>query len=67
MLLFMYIYFTKTDMHKIIPRVIEKKLRYFATKFPVISLTGSRQSGKTTILKKIRALYLVKTCINSVA
>jgi predicted AAA+ superfamily ATPase len=40
-------------MHKISPRIIEEKLQYFATKFPVISLTGARQSGKTTILKKV--------------
>lgn len=34
-----------------IPRSIVSKLRLMATKFPVISLTGPRQSGKTTLLR----------------
>lgn len=35
------------------PRVIEKKLVEMAQKFPVIIITGPRQSGKTTLCKKL--------------
>jgi predicted AAA+ superfamily ATPase len=34
-----------------IKRTLEKKLKQLLTKFPVISLTGPRQSGKTTLVK----------------
>lgn len=34
-----------------IPRTISKKLLYFASKYPVVTLTGPRQSGKSTLLK----------------
>ena len=37
-----------------IPRQIEKKIRQAAEQYPVISLTGPRQSGKTTL---IRAMF----------
>ena len=36
-----------------INRVIESKLLEMATKFPVIAVTGPRQSGKTTLCQKI--------------
>jgi uncharacterized protein len=36
-----------------IKREIEYKLKYLAGKFPVISLTGPRQSGKTTLIRKV--------------
>lgn len=42
-------------MHKIsvmIERSIEEKLRQMTTKFPVVTLTGTRQSGKSTLLKQ---------------
>lgn len=42
-------------MHKIsvmIERSIEKKLRQMTTKFPVVTLTGTRQCGKSTLLKQ---------------
>ena len=42
-------------MHKIsgmIERPIEKKLRQMTTKFPVVTLTGTRQCGKSTLLKQ---------------
>lgn len=42
-------------MHKIsimIERTIEEKLRQMTTKFPVVTLTGTRQCGKTTLLKQ---------------
>ncbi len=32
-----------------IPRDLEKKLKSLASKFPVVALTGPRQSGKTTL------------------
>jgi predicted AAA+ superfamily ATPase len=35
----------------IIKRVLENKLKQLRSKFPVISLTGPRQSGKTTLVK----------------
>ncbi|HSV87465.1 MAG TPA: ATP-binding protein [Bacteroidales bacterium] len=34
-----------------IPRAITDKVRYFASKYPVVTLTGPRQSGKSTLLK----------------
>lgn len=34
-------------------RNLENKLRQLATKFPVISLTGPRQSGKTTLVRMV--------------
>lgn len=34
-----------------IPRTLSSKLQYLATKFPVVALTGPRQSGKSTLLK----------------
>lgn len=36
-----------------IQRQIADKILYLATKFPVISLTGPRQSGKTTLVKEL--------------
>ncbi len=42
-------------MHKIsvmIERSIEEKLRQMTTKFPVVTLTGTRQCGKSTLLKQ---------------
>jgi len=36
-----------------VQREIREKLIYLATKFPVVSLTGPRQSGKTTLLKDV--------------
>jgi predicted AAA+ superfamily ATPase len=36
-----------------IKRVIEDKIRQLAEKFPVISVTGPRQSGKTTLIKSM--------------
>lgn len=35
-----------------IPRQLKDKLLYLATKYPVITLTGARQCGKSTLLKK---------------
>ncbi len=40
-----------------ISRLIEKKLIEMATKFPVLAITGPRQSGKTTLCKKIFKQY----------
>jgi len=40
-----------------IERLIEQKLLDMATKFPVIAITGPRQSGKTTLCKKIFKEY----------
>lgn len=34
-----------------IPRILKEKLVYFSTKYPVVTLTGPRQSGKTTLLQ----------------
>ena len=36
-----------------IKRVIKDKIIQLAEKFPVISVTGPRQSGKTTLIKSI--------------
>lgn len=35
-----------------IPRIAEKQLKEIASYFPVVSLNGPRQSGKTTLIKK---------------
>ena len=35
-----------------IPRILENKIKDMAKKFPVITLTGTRQCGKSTILKE---------------
>ena len=37
----------------LIDRTIETTLRNYAAKYPVITITGPRQSGKTTLCKKI--------------
>ena len=36
-----------------IPRFLSAKVLYLATKFPVVSVTGPRQSGKTTLVKHL--------------
>jgi predicted AAA+ superfamily ATPase len=35
-----------------IERTLEKPLKRLATQYPVVTLTGPRQSGKTTLCKK---------------
>jgi predicted AAA+ superfamily ATPase len=35
-----------------IPRIAETELKKIAGYFPVVSLNGPRQSGKTTLIKK---------------
>ncbi|HUU39445.1 MAG TPA: ATP-binding protein [Desulfatiglandales bacterium] len=40
-----------------IKRVLEEKIRHLAKKFPIISVTGPRQSGKTTLIKSIFPEY----------
>jgi predicted AAA+ superfamily ATPase len=40
-----------------INRIIHKKITQLAEKFPVISITGPRQSGKTTLIKSIFGGY----------
>jgi predicted AAA+ superfamily ATPase len=34
-----------------VPRIITEKIKYLAGKYPVITLTGTRQCGKSTLLK----------------
>ena len=41
-----------------VSRLIEQKLIEMATKFPVIAITGPRQSGKTTLCKKLFSSYM---------
>lgn len=40
-----------------IKRDIASEIKYAATKYPVVIITGPRQSGKTTIVKKVFANY----------
>ena len=40
-----------------IPRDITDKLRYLAAKYPVVALTGARQTGKSTLLKSCFPTY----------
>jgi predicted AAA+ superfamily ATPase len=41
----------------IIKRVLETAIRLYRSKYPVIALTGPRQSGKTTLLKTLFSDY----------
>ena len=36
-----------------LPRQIERKIRQAAEQYPVITLTGPRQSGKTTLIRSM--------------
>lgn len=38
---------------KLLPRTAERCLRQFADQYPVVTLTGPRQSGKTTLCRKV--------------
>ncbi len=38
-------------MNRMIPRTLARKLRQAAAHFPVVTLTGPRQSGKTTLVR----------------
>lgn len=40
-----------------VPRVLEKKLRSLARLFPVVTITGPRQSGKTTLARAVFAKH----------
>ncbi len=40
-----------------VPRVLEKKLRALAKRFPVVTITGPRQSGKTTLARAVFARH----------
>lgn len=40
-----------------IPRKLEKKLREAAKQYPVVTLTGPRQSGKTTLVRSVFSEY----------
>jgi uncharacterized protein len=39
------------------PRKLEKKLRRWAEQYPVITVTGPRQSGKTTLCRSVFSEY----------
>ncbi len=41
----------------LVERKIKKQINFYATKYPIIGLTGPRQSGKTTLLRKIFSDY----------
>ncbi|OGK15028.1 hypothetical protein A2690_02865 [Candidatus Roizmanbacteria bacterium RIFCSPHIGHO2_01_FULL_39_12b] len=40
-----------------IKRLLEKQVKHATTQFPVVSITGPRQSGKTTLIKKCFPTY----------
>lgn len=44
---------TRTSPARYIPRSLEAPLRRATREFPVVVLTGPRQSGKTTLLRKV--------------
>lgn len=52
---------TRRGMPSFIPRTAEAKLRELAEGFPIVSLTGPRQSGKTTL---VRAAFPDHTYVN---
>lgn len=41
----------------VIPRTLSSKLEQLATQFPVVTLTGPRQSGKTTLCRQVFAKH----------
>lgn len=41
-----------------IHRAISEKVTYLASKFPVVSVTGPRQSGKTTLVRELFPDYM---------
>jgi uncharacterized protein len=43
------------------PRVVESTLRRYLNAFPVVGLTGSRQSGKSTLLRHVLPAYTYLT------
>lgn len=47
----------KRDDCPMIPRDMKQKLLQLATKFPVVSVTGPRQSGKSTLIKNAFSAY----------
>lgn len=47
----MYICITIANLHTMIKRHLQAKIEAMLQKFPVISVTGPRQSGKTTLLR----------------
>ena len=47
-----------------IPRTLEKSIKYYLQKYPVLTLTGARQCGKSTLLKSIAGI--VKPLIGNV-
>jgi predicted AAA+ superfamily ATPase len=47
----MYICIWYAGIHMIIRRNLSEHLKRMLSKFPVVSLTGPRRSGKTTLLK----------------
>lgn len=42
---------------KFLSRILSEKIQTLATKFPVVSVTGPRQSGKTTLVKHLFPEY----------
>jgi predicted AAA+ superfamily ATPase len=44
-----------------IKRVLEEKIIQLAQKFPVVSVTGPRQSGKTTLIRSLFPAYLYES------
>ena len=47
----------KMSSQMVIKRNIEDRIREMSRKFPVVSLTGPRQSGKTTLLRSMFPEY----------
>jgi predicted AAA+ superfamily ATPase len=47
-----------------IKRIIEKKVLYLSKKYPVITITGPRQSGKTTLVQSVFPEYTYYTLEN---
>ncbi len=42
---------------ELLPRILSEKIRLLATKFPIVSVTGPRQSGKTTLVRQLFPEY----------
>lgn len=49
----MHFQFCKLKMHKYIPRALTAELKLSASEYPIVTVIGPRQSGKTTLVREL--------------